>query len=156
MKLFLCNAEHALALSQFRTHLSKFIELSERSWGIGRDTFEFWGWAARQYRVFAELLELGTQRGMVIPPHLPSPPLVANTSTQVQPPSQNVAQVAQADVLGTLSGLGFGVNPSTTLHHPGFYYLVAAECTERRRERFLSAASEEVRAVKARMGLVYI
>lgn len=28
--------------------------------------------------------------------------------------------------------------------HPGFYYYVAAECTERRRERFLDAVVNEV------------
>lgn len=47
-KLFLYNQEHALALSQFNTHVRKFSELSIRAWAIGEDTFEYWSWIARQ------------------------------------------------------------------------------------------------------------
>ena len=32
-----------------------------------------------------------------------------------------------------------GVNPSSALQHPGFYYYVAAHCTEMRRARFMDA-----------------
>ena len=32
-----------------------------------------------------------------------------------------------------------GLNPNQALQHPGFYYYMAARCTERRRERFLTA-----------------
>ena len=32
-----------------------------------------------------------------------------------------------------------GLNPNQALQHPGFYYYMAARCTERRRERFLAA-----------------
>ncbi|THH08405.1 hypothetical protein EW145_g2735, partial [Phellinidium pouzarii] len=123
-KLFLYNSEHALALSQHNIHIRRFCDLSMRAWGIGEDTFEYWSWLARQHRVFAELLEQGTHFSLTIPTHLPVP-----TSTSA--PSQ------QQQEIETLRALG--VNPSTALMHPGFYYYVAAECTERRRLRFLAA-----------------
>ncbi len=37
-----------------------------------------------------------------------------------------------------------GINPNQALQHPGFYYYMAARCTERRRERFLAALESEV------------
>jgi hypothetical protein len=37
-----------------------------------------------------------------------------------------------------------GINPSHTLQHPGFYYYMAAKCTEMRRTRFLAALEAEV------------
>jgi hypothetical protein len=40
-----------------------------------------------------------------------------------------------------------GVNPSHALQHPGYYYYMAAKCTEARRERFLAAAEAEVCSV---------
>lgn len=46
----------------------------------------------------------------------------------------------EMDALRTL-----GLNPTHALQHPGFYYYMAARCTEMRRERFLSAVDAEVR-----------
>jgi len=36
-----------------------------------------------------------------------------------------------------------GINPSHALQHPGFYYFMAAKCTEIRRQRFLAALELE-------------
>ena len=47
VKLYLYNNEHALALSHHNTHIRQFNDLS-RGWGIGEETYEFWGWVARQ------------------------------------------------------------------------------------------------------------
>ncbi|KAI5120282.1 hypothetical protein M0805_005339 [Coniferiporia weirii] len=132
-KLFLYNSEHALALSQHNAHTRRFCDLSSRVWGIGEDTFEYWSWLARQHRIFAELLEQGTHFSLTIPTHLPPPPITA-TPTQ---PQQEI------DALRIP-----GVNPSTALMHPGFYYYVAAECTERRRLRFLAALDAEQAATQ--------
>jgi len=41
--------------------------------------------------------------------------------------------VAELDALHTL-----GLNPTSALQHPGFYYYAAAQATERRREQFLA------------------
>lgn len=39
-----------------------------------------------------------------------------------------------------------GVNPNHVLQHPGFYYYMAARCTESRRERYITALEGEVSA----------
>ncbi|TRM69045.1 Gryzun, putative trafficking through golgi-domain-containing protein [Schizophyllum amplum] len=117
VKLYLYNSEHALALSHHSSHIRQFGDFS-RGWGIGEDTFEYWSWIARQHRIFAELLEHGTRANLRIPVHRPSFPLQQPAGLE--------------PMVRTL-----GINPSSALQHPGFYYYVAARCTELRRERFL-------------------
>jgi len=48
VKLFLYNNEHSLACAQHQSHVGLFSEMSERRWGIGEATFEFWSWVGRQ------------------------------------------------------------------------------------------------------------
>ncbi|KAJ7716532.1 Gryzun, putative trafficking through golgi-domain-containing protein [Mycena metata] len=131
-KLYLYNNEHALALSHHNTHIRKFGDFS-RGWGIGEETFEFWSWIARQHRILAELLEHGTQSKLVIPDHRPVNP-VASQRPSVAVPSS----VLELEAMRTM-----GMNPSHALQHPGYYYYMAAKCTEARRERFLAAAEAE-------------
>lgn len=38
-----------------------------------------------------------------------------------------------------------GLNPTQALQHPGFYYWMAAQCTENRRMRFLQALESKVK-----------
>ncbi|KAF7321602.1 hypothetical protein MKEN_00681300 [Mycena kentingensis (nom. inval.)] len=130
-KLYLYNNEHALALSHHNTHIRKFGDFS-RGWGIGEETFEFWGWVARQHRVLAELLEHGTQSKLVIPTHRPS-------TTQSQKSAAPPMTALEAEAMRTM-----GINPSHALQHPGYYYYMAAKCTEARRMRFLEVAENEV------------
>ncbi|TDL16121.1 hypothetical protein BD410DRAFT_647647 [Rickenella mellea] len=134
-KLYLYNAEHALALSQHNAHTRRFAELS-RGWGIGEETYEYWSWIARQYRVLGELLEQGTQSTLAIPSHIPTPPI-----TQATPATQPQQQQQQQQQLEGMRALG--LNPSTALQHPGFYFYLAAGCTERRQARFLSILDAE-------------
>ncbi|KAI0827923.1 Gryzun, putative trafficking through golgi-domain-containing protein [Trametes gibbosa] len=133
VKLYLYNNEHALALSHQNSHMRKFADFS-RGWGIGEETFEFWSWLARQHRVLAELLEQGTRSTLKIPSAYPTPM-----------PSAAVlaAQSLEASQMGLYAMRVLGLNPNQALQHPGFYYYMAARCTERRRERFLSAAESE-------------
>ncbi|KAI1785207.1 Gryzun, putative trafficking through golgi-domain-containing protein [Ganoderma leucocontextum] len=132
VKLYLYNNEHALALSNQNSHMRKFADFS-RGWGIGEETFEFWSWLARQHRVFAELLEQGTRTTLKIPsaypPQGPSAAAVA-------------AQALEASQVGLDAMRVLGLNPNQALQHPGFYHYMAARCTERRRERFLSAQED--------------
>jgi hypothetical protein len=81
--------------------------------------------------VLAELLEQGMRSTLKIPTHIPVPPTIAS---RPQVPLDGE----------TLRALG--TNPGVTLQHPGFYYYMAARCTEKRRERFIAAAESEVRA----------
>uniref|UniRef100_A0A8H7Y8D4 Trafficking protein particle complex subunit 11 domain-containing protein n=1 Tax=Psilocybe cubensis TaxID=181762 RepID=A0A8H7Y8D4_PSICU len=133
VKLYLYNNEHALALSHHNAHIRVFGDFS-RGWGIGEETFEFWSWIARQHRVLAELLEQGTRSNLVLPVHKPVPASAA-ASQQTTRPSHNV----EYDAVRSL-----GINPSHALQHPGFYYYVAARCTEMRRERFMAIADAEL------------
>ncbi|PIL33423.1 hypothetical protein GSI_04045 [Ganoderma sinense ZZ0214-1] len=132
VKLYLYNNEHALALSNQNNHMRKFADFS-RGWGIGEETFEFWSWLARQHRVFAELLEQGTRTTLKIPSAYPPP---APSAAAV------AAQALEASQIGLDAMRVLGLNPSQALQHPGFYYYMAARCTERRRERFLSTSED--------------
>jgi hypothetical protein len=89
---------------------------------------------ARQQRAFAELLEQGLTRGPLVLPSYHQRLVSAAASSS----SVNVNSV-EGDAMKEL-----GMNPSQALHHPGFYYHVAARCTEVRRERFLAAFEAEV------------
>ncbi|KAJ2918543.1 hypothetical protein MD484_g1826, partial [Candolleomyces efflorescens] len=126
VKLYLYNNEHALALSHHNTHIRQFSDFS-RGWGIGEETYEFWSWVARQYRVLAELMDQGTRAGLVIPIHKPA----------AQNASRTIG-VTELDIARTL-----GVNPSHALQHSGYYYYMAAKCTEMRRARFVAALEAE-------------
>ncbi|KAJ7099520.1 Gryzun, putative trafficking through golgi-domain-containing protein [Mycena belliarum] len=133
-KLYLYNNEHALALSHHNTHMRKFGDFS-RGWGIGEETFEFWSWIARQHRILAELLEHGTQSKLVIPDHRPVNPALAA--------SQRASAIVPTSALEVEAMRTMGINPSHALQHPGYYYYMAAKCTEARRERFLAIADGE-------------
>ncbi|KAI9441462.1 Foie gras liver health family 1-domain-containing protein [Lactarius indigo] len=121
-KLYLYNNEHALALSQHTIHTRRFSDFS-RGWGIGEETFEFWSWIARQHRAFAELIEQGTKSTLILPTHQPV----------VAIPGPASSALAELDALRVL-----GFNPANALQHPGFYYYMAAQATERRHAQFLA------------------
>lgn len=133
VKLYLYNNEHALALSHHNTHIRQFGDLS-RGWGIGEETFEFWSWVARQHRILAELLDQGVRSALVLPVHTP-----ALTSQNLHALNQSTRLPGELDFARSA-----GINPSQALQHPGFYYYMAARCTEMRRERFQSAIEAEL------------
>lgn len=139
-KLYLYHNEHSLALSQHSGHMKKFSDFS-RGWGIGEETFEYWSWMARQHRVLAELLEHGLGSSLTLPSHAPHPQ-PSNNQSQSQP-----GGARPVDVEATR-----GLNPSNALQHPGFYYYMAARCTEARRDRFLQALEYEERLASTMPG----
>lgn len=90
-----------------------------------------------RHRVFAELLEQGTRTSLKIPTHAPVPaPSAAKLAAQSAGPQRGSMD---QDALRLL-----GLNPTHALQHPGFYYYMAAQSTESRRERFLHALNSEV------------
>ncbi|TFK21997.1 glutathione transferase omega-1 [Coprinopsis marcescibilis] len=133
VKLYLYNNEHALALSHHNAHLRQFNDLS-RGWGIGEETFEFWSWVARQYRILGELIDQGTRSGLTIPSHQP----VGAAQNPAQSAARAAMGLAELDAVRSL-----GLNPSHALQHSGYYYYMAAKCTDIRRERFLAAVEAE-------------
>ncbi|KIK09233.1 hypothetical protein K443DRAFT_671719 [Laccaria amethystina LaAM-08-1] len=133
VKLYLYNNEHALALSHHNTHIRQFGDFS-RGWGIGEETFEFWSWVARQHRILAELLDQGVRSALILPVHKP-----ALTSQNLHALNQSTRIPGELDFARSA-----GINPSHALQHPGFYYYMAARCTEMRRERFQAAIEAEL------------
>jgi trafficking protein particle complex subunit 11 len=91
---------------------------------------------SRRHRVLAELLEQGTRSTLVIPVHKPAS---SNSSLSQSQQNLKAAPGVEYDTLRSL-----GINPSHALQHPGFYYYMAARCTEMRRSRFLAAVESEV------------
>ena len=85
--------------------------------------------------MFAELLEQGTRSTLKIPSAYPTPPPSA---------ALLAAQALEASQMGLDAMRVLGLNPFQALQHPGFYYYMAARCTERRRQRFLAALEGEV------------
>ncbi|PVF96750.1 hypothetical protein CPB86DRAFT_736228 [Serendipita vermifera] len=126
-KLYLYNHEHSMALVFFNRHVKRFSDLS-KEWGIGEDTFEYWSWMARQYRVLGEMLELALRSGMRLPSLLP------------QSIDERPLQI------GIDAPPAPGMTPATTLEHPGYYFLQAATCTKERLRRF--KAIEEAETIR--------
>jgi len=88
-----------------------------------------------RHRVLAELLEQGTRSTLVLPIHKP-----ASSITNLSQSQQTIRAATGAEY-----DIRFlGINPNHALQHPGFYYYVAARCTEIRRSRFLAALEAEV------------
>ncbi|KIR26900.1 hypothetical protein I309_04279 [Cryptococcus deuterogattii LA55] len=127
-KLSLYEGDGTRALNSFHVHLKRFGELS-RGWGIGEETFEFWSWLSRQYRVFAELLELAQQHNLRIitpPPTFPTP-----------------ESSAASQSLSYLATPISSQNPTQILQHPAYYYYEAACGTLKRQKRFKEALDAE-------------
>ncbi|EMD33144.1 hypothetical protein CERSUDRAFT_118207 [Gelatoporia subvermispora B] len=140
-KLYLYNNEHSLALAHHNSHIRRFADFS-RGWGMGEETFEYWAWLARQYRILAELLEEGTKSTLKIPSHFRTPSQTAAlVAAHALESSASQRNLLEAEALRLL-----GLNPTQALQHPGFYYYMAARCQERRRERFLKALESETAA----------
>ena len=97
----------------------------------------------RRHRVFAELIEQGTRSTLTIPSYLPASNSAA--STVVAQPLDSQKSIVEMESLRNL-----GLNPTQALQHPGFYYFMAARCTENRRARFLAALEDEVRTKSVR------
>lgn len=117
-------------LIPFFVHLRRFADLS-RGWGIGEETFEFWSWVARQYRILGEVLEIAQGHGFHVPP-LPAPAYATPAASVAPPPSDELPIPISS------------TNPLHVLHPPAFYFYNAACCTIERKQRFDDALSSEV------------
>lgn len=120
-------------MAHFNRHLRRLTELSH-NWGIGEDSFEFWSWAGRQYRLFAELLEYATRAGVEVP-STTGFPVARLPVVPTHGPSASIADP---------TNLPFGVNPTNSIQHAGYYYFAAARCIQQRHRRYLEAAAQEV------------
>jgi trafficking protein particle complex subunit 11 len=77
---------------------------------------------------------MATLSTLTIPQVLPSFPIrPATPPTPYQQTAQHISLEPTRPA---------GVNPSSVLQHPGFYYYAAAMCTQRRLEQFTAADQE--------------
>jgi hypothetical protein len=129
-KLQLYEGAGTKVLVPFFVHLRRFADLS-RGWGIGEDTFEFWSWVARQYRIFGEVLEIALAHGFTLPP-LPVPVYPA-------PPAGNVLPPGPEEMNTPIST----ANALHVLQPPAFYFYTAATCTIERKARYDAAVAAE-------------
>ncbi|CAJ0760342.1 3355_t:CDS:10 [Entrophospora sp. SA101] len=115
------------ALAQLNKHVKTFKQICNKL-GIGEDdTFEYWSWLSKQYRVFGEIIEVATRSGFIIQD-------ASKLSHSISAPSLS------ADYRYSLSSNNnpnFGVNPTMVLQHPGFYYYLAAKYNSIKRQKFL-------------------
>jgi hypothetical protein len=89
-----------------------------------------------RHRILAELLEQGTRSTLTLPIHKPVTTTISPSQSQA---TLRTSAGVEYDAMRSL-----GLNPSHALQHPGFYYYMAARCTEMRRKRFLAALEGEV------------
>ncbi|KAG0328720.1 hypothetical protein BGZ99_004802 [Dissophora globulifera] len=148
------------ALFHFRRHLIVFKAFSE-SWKMGDDSFEYWAWLTKQYRVFGDLLEVGTRLGFKLPAPIPGS-IVYGSFAGMSEGSKDLNKFSgigqgsgtagfgigpdgNAFVYGGsvgggrgggTHGPGAGINPMLVLQHAGYFYHQAANCSVQRRLRF--------------------
>jgi hypothetical protein len=121
--MYLYLIEPSRALAQLNKHISRFRELSSH-WGIGEQTFEFWSWLSKQYRLFGDLTSIAVRAGFRLPSLRPPPAPKSVPAGMPQPPSP-------------------GLIPLNVLQHAGYYYYLAATCAEERRDRFRKVVETE-------------
>ncbi|KAF8308283.1 hypothetical protein DL93DRAFT_2220330 [Clavulina sp. PMI_390] len=133
-KLHLYQSEFSRTVAHFNRHMRRMSELSF-SWGIGEDSFEYWSWAGRQYRLFAELLDYATRAGLELPP-------ITGFAPRPSPGSQLPNHGPSPSLID--ANIPFGVNPTASLQHAGYYYFAAARCIQQRHQKYLEATAHEV------------
>ncbi|OZJ05843.1 hypothetical protein BZG36_00924 [Bifiguratus adelaidae] len=124
--VFLDNG--SAALSQLNRHLSAFQTLLS-TWKSGEDTYDYWAWLSKQYKLFAETMSTAVKHGFKLPPaynpSIPHPASLARSILSIEPEH------------GTSTS-----NPGSLLQHAGFYYHIAAMCSAERRRRFHELQSQ--------------
>ncbi|KAF9435239.1 hypothetical protein BGZ76_006654 [Entomortierella beljakovae] len=156
----LCLKAPSTALFNFRRHLIVFKAFSE-NWHIGADSFEYWAWLGKQYRVFGDLLDIGTKLGFKLPAPIPGS-VVYGSFAGMSGGSKDLNKFSGISLGSGAAGLGIGpggdafvyngsvgggrgggthgpgagINPMLVLQHAGFFYHQAANCSVQRRLRF--------------------
>ena len=106
-KLLLYLEEHSRVVHMFHAHNRRMAGLCN-GWGLGRETPEYWAWLGRNYRVFAELVDISETT--IVPEH----------------EIEEAMKMITGDVV---------VNVDMVLQHPGYYYLLAGECVRQQNSR---------------------
>ncbi|KAF9965557.1 hypothetical protein BGZ70_004606 [Mortierella alpina] len=137
------------------------LKAFSESWRMGDDSFEYWAWLGKQYRVFGDLIEISTKSGFKLP--VPSPgSVVYGSFAGMTEGSKDLNKFSGIGLGSGTAGFGIGpggdafmyggnvgggrgggthgpgagVNPMLVLQHAGFFYHLAANCSVQRRLRF--------------------
>ncbi|KAI5481898.1 hypothetical protein MNV49_000175 [Pseudohyphozyma bogoriensis] len=122
-KCYLYLNEASRSVAQLNRHVASFRTLSD-TWGIGEQTFEFWSWLSKQYRLFADLVAIAIRAGFRLPSLRPPPTPRPAPAGMPQPPSP-------------------GLIPPNVLMHPGYYFYQSGLCAVQRRECFKALVNQE-------------
>ncbi|KAI1316382.1 hypothetical protein EDD11_010024 [Mortierella claussenii] len=148
------------ALFNFRRHLIVFKAFSD-SWRMGDDSFEYWAWLGKQYKVFGDLLYISTKLGFKLPPPAPGS-VVYGSLAGMSDGSKDLNKFSGIGLGSSTTGFGIGpggaaflyggnvgggrgggthgpgagINPMLVLQHAGYFYHQAANCSVQRRLRF--------------------
>ncbi|PKC06517.1 hypothetical protein RhiirA5_419462 [Rhizophagus irregularis] len=131
-KLNLYVDSPSAALAQLNKHVSTFKDISNTR-GIGEDTFEYWAWLSKQYRIFADILEIAIRTGFTIP----DPAKISHNTTSSDF-RFSMSSMSSISSMSSNPNTGSGINPTMVLQHPGFYYFMAAKYNSLRRKHFLN------------------
>ncbi|KAJ3205854.1 hypothetical protein HDU67_008582, partial [Dinochytrium kinnereticum] len=106
----------------------------------GGGSFEYWAWASKQYRIFAELVKIATSKiGLKVP--YPPPGSIPNATQNASAATQSLLNTISNTSMNVITGgevpvATFGpysaTNPYNVVQHAGFYYFIAARCAEER------------------------
>jgi len=99
--------EHLRVIQAFNTY-NKRMSMLCNGWGLGVETVEYWHWLGRNYRIFADLLDIS--EAVIV--------------------GENEIEEAIRMVTGDSI-----LNADSVLHHPGYYYLQAADCVRQEHSR---------------------
>ena len=94
---------------------------------MGEDTFEYWAWKTKQYRLFGDLLDIAVRNGFKI-----------SSSETWTNAYESRGGSGSGYGVGSGAATPGGVDPRLILQHAGFYYHQAAMCNIERRKKFLA------------------
>jgi trafficking protein particle complex subunit 11 len=100
-------ADHLRVIQTFNSHNKRWSTLLN-GWGLGVETADYWHWLSRNYRIFAELLD------------------ISETVIVGENEIENAIKLITGDSI-------LGID--SVLHHSGYYYLVSANCIRQQHAR---------------------
>lgn len=100
--------DHSRVIQTFNIHNKRMSGLCN-GWGLGIETAGYWHWLARNYRIFADLLDISET--------------VIVGENEIE---ESVKMITGDTIL----------NVDMVLHHPGYYYLFAADCVRQEHSRY--------------------
>jgi hypothetical protein len=116
-------------LFQFNRHINFFTALADAIGSTAGGFFTFWRWLSSQYRLMGDLVDLSLKRGL----KLPAPTTVVQAASASAtyyacciPVSRVFLGLTVDEMSGALVSKATSGPYLVSLHHPGYYYQLAA------------------------------